>query len=294
MIGIEELKNSIVNKTVKDSMMVFVWSDTDFICYQYINEISKIRNLPIEHIDSIDSIVPNGLFDNVDDSLQILACDSLDSKISEDNLIIVTKKIGNSVKDFYDGCTCVFPKIEDWQIKDYTYSILPEVRHEDLDYLISLCNNNLYRISSEIDKLKIFDSNLQKLYNEFKGDDIFSDLGGYTIFDLTNSILKKDVNEVRNILLRLSAIDVEPLGLVTILINSIRNIISIQFDPRVTPEDLGVTRGRFWAIKHSCGVFSNSKLVSIFQMLLRMDRELKLGNFPTEYMIDYILTNILM
>lgn len=290
MKNLEELKYKIESRSVSDEMIIFKISDTDFICTQYIKAISEIRHLEIEYVDSLTFLIPNSLFDNVSDTLKVFRCDSIEEENIpyKTDLIIITKKISDKYIDY----TYEVPKLEDWQIKDYAYSLLENIKHKDLDYLISICKD-IYRIDNELSKLTIFSDKHQELFNQFISDDVFSDLSNYTVFDLTNALLKKDVPKVNLILKELQNIDVEPIGLVTILINSFRDVISIQFDPRMTAEELGIAKNRFWAIKRNCGFYPNTRLIKIFYMLNTIDFRLKVGDLPASMIIDYVITNIL-
>ena len=54
----------------------------------------------------------------------------------------------------------------------------------------------------------------------------------------------------------LNKIDVEPLGLVKLLYDNLKVIISIQLDPNTTAESIGIASNRFWAIKkNNCGFY---------------------------------------
>jgi DNA polymerase III delta subunit len=67
----------------------------------------------------------------------------------------------------------------------------------DLDKLINLCGNDIYRLSMELDKMIIFPNSLKKtIFSEFVNDGVFNDLTDSTIFDLCSAILKKDIDKL--------------------------------------------------------------------------------------------------
>ena len=89
-------------------------------------------------------------------------------------------------------------------------------------------------------------------------------------------------------------IDIEPIGLVTVLLNNFRNIIKIQLANNPTAESCGMKPNQFWAIKHSCGLYTKEQLLSIFNFLTEIDKKIKTGMIPVDsFLIDYIVINIL-
>lgn len=291
MTKLEELKNSILNKTLTDDVIVFLIKDNDFICNQYIKEISNIKKKPVEYISTLVS--SSLFFDDVSTSISVYRCDELSSIpnnfFDRKNLFIITKKVSVDVGDnLYE-----VPKMEDWQIKDYVYSLLDNINQNKLNDLIDKCKN-IYRLDSEISKLTLFNPiERPALYDIFLEDGVFNDLSKFSIFDLTNAILKKDKNKIISVYKEKSCIDIEPIGFTTILINSFRDVISVQFDPRVTAEDLGVAKNKFWAIKYNCGFYSQKELLEIFKMLCSIDFLLKTGKLDASLIIDYVIINIL-
>jgi len=84
--------------------------------------------------------------------------------------------------------------------------------------LINLCNNDIYRLNQELDKMLIFPNSLkQNIFKEFYKDGIFNDLVDSTIFDFCSSIIKKDISKLTYIYSQLDRMDISPLGFVSIL-----------------------------------------------------------------------------
>lgn len=297
---LEQLKKNIENKSISDELIIFKLSDIDFICKQYINEIANIKQLPIEYIEDISSLCQVDIFgiNSINRSISVFKCEELNNLnkliLKRKNVIIICKNITAEIESKYEPYITIVPKLESWQIKDYIYSVLENVDTKKLDYLIDKCNNNIYRLDNEISKLTIFDnSTRENMFDLFVSDNAFSDLSKYSIFDFTNAIIKKDIDLLRIIYKEKSNMDIDTFGLITILLNSFRDILSVQCNPKMTADKLGVTSKKFWAIKYSCGFYSNEKLLHIFRFLCDIDKKIKLGELPTELVIDYIMLNIL-
>ena len=90
-------------------------------------------------------------------------------------------------------------------------------------------------------------------------------------------------------------IDIEGVGLVTILRKNVLNIMSIQMNAKATPESTGMTPKQFNAVRYSCGKIKDDKLIEMLQFLNSIDYRLKSGNLTlsNSRMIDYILCNVL-
>ena len=89
-------------------------------------------------------------------------------------------------------------------------------------------------------------------------------------------------------------IDVEPFGLIALLINNFRNVIDVQLSRNATAESLGLSGKQFWAIKnYSCGFYNREELIEIFEFLNDIDYKIKSGELNTSILIDYIICKIL-
>lgn len=301
---LKEFKTQIENNSVNLKFYIFKYADNNFLPLQYIDAIKNKYKLQPEIIDSISEFVSPqiNLFgdNNIDNSiLYIYECDTFDileiNLLTYNNLIIVCKKLSKECEQLFKDNLIIFPKLESWQIKDYVYSLLPEINTKQLDELIALCGEDIFRLTNEIEKINIFNPKEQKyIYQAFIDEGIYSDLSQYNIFNFTNVLLKKDISAITTIYKEIEKIDCEPLGLVTTLYNNIKTIISIQLLPSASPESLGIPANRFWAIKkNNCGYYTKSQLLNIFGMLCDIDRMLKSGEITTDIMVDYVVCHML-
>lgn len=301
-MDIKELKASIMNKNIQNSFIIFKYTDNDFLPLQYLHEIRNTRKCDIQFIDRIQDILSTSSFffeDALSDVINVFICDVFDVATTQlkdkTNLIVITKKISDECSSLFKDYIVEFPKLEEWQLKDYAYSLAPGVSEKELDGLIRICNKNIYRLDKELKKIKIFTESEQKYtFKKFVEDGIFDDLSDHNIFDFCSAILKKDISSLTRLYSEISKIDVEPLGLVKLLYDNLRTIISIQLDPSATAELIGIAANRFWAIKkNSCGYYTKDQLLMAFYMITDIDRKLKSGEITTDIMIDYIVCHML-
>ena len=301
MLDIKNLKSDIENENIKHNFAIFKYSDTDFLGFQYVDAIAKVLNREVKIIDDLSEISKNtfSLFDDSDsDCINLFITDKFEYDnldIIHKDLYIICKTIDKKSLKIFNDYILELPKLEDWQIKDYVYSVAEGANEKSLDKLINACGNDIYRINQELNKIKIFTKQERNFtFDKFIDDGIFSDLSTYTIFDFSNAIIKKDINTLRTIYKEIDRIDIEPIGLVTVLLNNFRNIIKIQLANNPTPESCNMKPNQFWAIRHSCGMYTKEQLLFIFDFLTGIDERIKTGNMPVDsFLIDYIVITIL-
>jgi hypothetical protein len=304
-MDLQTLQKHIKENLPIDSFYIFVNTENSFLSNQYINAISTYKNLRLVYVDEIDSLIPDkndifGCTEVIDDScLYVYRVEKFDNPNINDikeikNLIIVTDKVDKDIESLYSLYITVMPKLENWQIKDYVYSIADGVNPKKLDWLIDLCGADIYRLHNELSKVSIFkEKERDAIFDLLLNDDSFSDLSNYVIFDLTNALLKRDIRTVCQILSDSEHFDLEPLGLQVIMTNNLKNIISIQLDRTATAEKLGMKSGQFYAVSKSCGYYNKDQLLKMYEIIAEADYKMKNGEISNDKLVDYIVLNML-
>ena len=300
---IETLKESIENKKIGDTPLIFVYEDVNFIPLQYILEISKIREKDIEYIDSLSSIGSNvnDIFGTTvsSNSIRVLITRELEDisdkiKYEKDVYVVVNKVKDKTSLDKLSDYVVMVPKLEEWQIKDYVYSIAEGIDTKSLDWLIEASNKDIYRLENELDKLKLFQESERKyLFEDMISDGAFVDLSSFNVFNVTNAVTSRDYSTLKNALKEIKSFDAEPLGVVTLLYNGFKKLILVWLANNPTPENTGLKSGMIWAIKNQPRVFTKEQLLSSFLLLTNIDKLLKTGYIDTSWLIDYLICRIL-
>lgn len=298
---IEQLKEQIENKTIGNDLLVLVNEKDNFVANQYIHAIASIKNLPIKMAENVDELFmsDNVFFEETDNSLNVLQIDTFDCE-REDlplliNTIIVCKSVQDKTKQLIGEYICEIPTLTAQNIKEYIMSRCDGLSTEAVNWLYDITNGNIYRIQQEIDKLNLFNKDEQLFcLDKFIEDGLYDDLTNFNIFNLTNAIMKRDVQSVHDILAEIQNMDVDPFGLLTILYNSFKNLIKVQLTSNPTAESLGISPKQFSAIKYNnVGRFSTEGLNTIIEFLTNIDFRIKNGDLPTDILIEYIITTIL-
>ena len=228
---IESLKELIETNADLDSMYIFLNSENTFLSNQYIVEISKKKNLKIVYVEDLKALIPDkndifGVEEAIDSTCLYVhhqeTFDFKDSGLKElKNLIIVCDKIDDETKEIFDPYIIKMPKLEEWMIKDYVYTIADGVDTVKLDWLIKVANNDIYRIENEIAKISIFPKvERNYIFDLLMEEDAFADLNNYHIFDLSTALLQKDLTKIAELVEDEKSWDLTSLALNVLLYNN--------------------------------------------------------------------------
>lgn len=293
-MNIIELKKQIENKTLDDSFFILKYDDSSFIAKQYIEEIASFKNKEIVYVDSFESTTQSVF--GTDNCLYVMFTDKITKVLNTkalNNKIVVCKSIDPLLVEDLKDFVVDIPKLQQWQIKTYITKLLPGLSADEINWLVETCKD-INRLVNEAEKISIFHKAQQQIvFRLLNDEDAYADLNSTTIFNFTNAITKRNKKEVQEILESIENMDVEPMGVVTILYKSFRNIIDIQMSQNPTPESVNMSPKQFSAVKYNCGKFSNDELIKIFDLITLVDSQLKSGNIPNEKIVDYLLINIL-
>ena len=302
---IQELKGQIENNCVTDAPIIFKDDETMFLSNQYINAISKSRKLKINYIQDLSEVIIDGFdFFGVEtgeqpDCLNVLKTQvynwgEKDIARTTNLIVVVTKFADKETEKSLSDYIVVMPKLEDWQIKDYVYSICEGVNQKDLDWLMNLCGKNICRLQQELDKLTLFNVDERKyLFDSFIRDGAVDDLSSYNIFNFTNAIVSKDMLTLKSIYKEIERADITDFYLLTVLLKNFRNIVLVQLNSNPTSETTGLDSKQLYAIKRIPRVYSPEQLVQIFTFLCDIDRQVKEGELPASLVVDYLTVKIL-
>lgn len=300
---LQQIKTSIEQAAIGDELVIFNYEDVPFVADQYIREISKIKQLPIQYIENLDTIV-SGFVDifgasDVDDGIRVYRTseiETLPDKLKyEKNLYIIVNKIKDKTSAAkYADSIVIIPKLEGWQLTDYMYSVAEGVDRKNLDWLIQAASSDIYRLENELDKFRLFSESERKfLFEDMLLDGGFKDLSSFNVFNITNAVTARDYQSLANALAEIKSFDAEPLGVVTLLYQGFKKLIQVWLAKNPTPESTGLKSGMIYAINKQPRVFSKEQLIKAFLLLTDVDKQLKSGNIDTKWLIDYVVCRVL-
>lgn len=286
---LEELKSRIENKWEITYPLVFLSADM-FLPMQYVKRLV----LEPEFVD--EYVKASGFFATSTNNIKVLRTSELNVEVSG-NYIVICKKVEPSITPLLN--IIEFPKLEDWMIEDYAYSNLEGVKETNIAWLVNVCKHDIYRLEQEIDRIKLFDNAERNIvFEQFRDDGIFNDLSELNIFTMSNALQNKDIQKVESVYESLqtasSIVDIEPLGLYTILYNNFKKMIKVWMNSNPTEETTGMPNNQIWAIKNLKKMYTKEQLLKVFMSLLKIDEGFKSGKFPIEIIVDYLVITCLV
>lgn len=298
---LQDIKQQIESRSMKNTFIIFKGKN-HFISNQYYRAIAKVLSIDISYIDDLTSLNNNSIdifFGGMpDNTLRVFNVDTLDfysdSLLREDRLIILCKNIEKSTESLYKDYVVSVEDLEDWQIQDYLYSIAGGLDTKYIDWLIKRCNGDIHRLQQEIDKVLIFEENERNIvFNMMIQDNAFSDTTNDTIFDFTDAIVKRNIDKLKNIYEVISSIDIEDIGVVTILYKNFLKLVSVWLGNNPTPQSTGMSSKQIYAISRLPRVWTGEQLVHIMEFITGIDYKIKTGVLPVNQLRDYIVVNLL-
>lgn len=295
---LSELKTNINNRCKINLPLVFINDNNDYLIKTYINQIAKNNHLTIKELSSINEMIDieSGMFKDADYlyTYEIKKDEDLSGMdLKTYNLILITN---SEIKDL--GIDSIqFKKLENWQIESYIKKLVPGLDDIEVSWLCKNSSYDLNRLDNEANKLNIFDlDNQKKIFKQINEENGYCDLNELTIFNLSNSIMNKDVLGIKKVVQDIDYIDIEPTGLVTILLKNFLNIINIQTNSKSTPSSLGMSEKQFNFLKYNqCNKYPNHKLFNIYNFLTDIDYRLKSGllDMQNNELNYYIISKII-
>ena len=292
-MDIRAFKENVLNNSVKPQMYALVYDDNNSIILQYVNHIAQSTNNPITYLNELDDLQDlMSLGDYDDGGIYVLQLDKLTDKIPHSFYKLFCFIICKEVTNNDDLETIKFPKVETWQMLDYARVSLKGVNERKIEWLVNLLGNNQLRLENEINKITIFPMNERDaIFDLINNDGGYDDITNLTMFNLVTAISKKSKQEIIDVVEAIKLIDIEPMGLVTSLLKQFKLVIDVKMGTK-DYKGLNISQKQYIAIK-KYNPYTSTELVKAYKLLTNIDYELKIGLLPNEYIVDYVICNIL-
>lgn len=279
IMDIRDLKREILNKTIGDGLIIFVCPDNCFLAESYISEICSFKHLSKRYISSLAETTESALSLVLDYSadMNILKTDVF-SEASDDysqfrNCVVLCKKIDKAIVEKAREFAVETPKLADWQTKAYIKAACPALSDVDADWLYEAAERNIYRIDSELSKIKLAPVELQS--KELKT--ICSSLFVHKqVFDLVDALVKCDVETAVDFLKHENDYsNLDPIGLTTLTLSKFRNILLLCYNSGVDPNALGISKGALWHLRNENKGVPLPRIMKAISFLSGIDARLR-------------------
>ena len=169
------------------------------------------------------------------------------------------------------------------------------ISREGLDTLIMFCNNDMARISGEVEKLISYADG-----KEISKEDVVSLVvqdKEYQIFELAEFIAKGDKVKALDLVYTMTSGGYGGFSLLTPLYNNYRRALFVSINKDKTDDEIASLMGiKPYAVKmvrNQVRFYTPKKLKSIVDLLYNADRNIKMGKIKEDVAIKTIVLNIL-
>lgn len=295
-----ELKNCITNKILPTDFMIFIRKDNTFLTKQYINALSQLSTGGTNKILSIYEPLQSSLsLLALNEGLNILTIDTFNERAENysqfEKTIIVCDQVDKSILKSVEEYIIKFPKLEEWQILDYTKMLCKGLDDNDLAWLIKITEGNLERIINELDKVVIFDKSVQKEIFTSIMFDPQSDLYNIDLFTVVNALVEGNYRVLFEFLSHNDYEKLDPVVLANRALSSLKNIILVSQNPSLSAEDCGISAGQYKFLKYNYCSLNLEAAKTKLKFLVNFDLDLKTSrlNISKRDMLNYLISNLM-
>ena len=317
-----DLKNQIM-KNCLNNVYVFVGEEIGIINI-YLNQMSKVLNMPITRADSVLSIynqcVSKSMFGNTigfyvirndnDITKQEKVYQTLSNDIGKNIIVLLYDKVDSRLKfgKFFKEQTVVFEKLSPNVLKTYVKKACPGLSDSHCEQLIDLCNGSYDLCMLEIDKIQQYAGYSFTQEIKMNSDMITEDKSFIAllnsgviyqpeetdVFKFTNAVCSRYKDEAFKLEKILRDNGTQSINMLGTLYNSIKSIMLIQCcNGQNICEVTGLDNRQVYFNKKYCGKYSTIELVNAMKLISKVIDGIKNGWIDDIYATRYVLCNIM-
>lgn len=305
-----ELKHCIQIKEIPN-ILVFTGPELAIMDI-YINQISKVTDLPITRPDTIldglnklrknSFLVSNQLYVIRDDKSinEEKVFKTLLDNIKNNKIILIYSNLdkrGLLYKQLKSNIV-EFEYLDSTLLTKYILKDLPTLDNNSCNALIEVCGNDYGRILLEIDKIKHYSESTNSSYKDAFWK-LLEDGAIYcepkdAIFELVDAILLKKISIIYNLLEHCYDYGESTLVILANLYSTAKQVLQVQ---ACESKDVSRITGLSpWQIKQSysrVNRYSNAELINMLLLIRKVERGIKTGLIEEGMSVDYLLVHIL-
>ena len=317
---IVELKKNILNLSLPEHLLILVCKDNYFIAKQYIDYYCQGTGISKNYINNIQEAITlnqtTSIFNNNDQILNILETDTFDciESLLQDlnNTIILCKKTKINKTEESDKYFVEIPELQPWQISDYIEAECPglntklgdraDLNKKMIEYLQTNTHNDIYKIKSEIDKIKLFEESLQSVVLEqllLNIDSDIYDVGDIDLF-LSNEIEnascgdQKARNNILTYLIRNKSQNYDPIAVTNLLLGHFKKLIYTSPESGIQDISQYMSINQAKYLNRVRTNYTSDELRAIIKFLTTIDLRLKSSkiDLQKDRFIDYLVCKL--
>ena len=254
-------------------------------------------------------IIAKSIFSNKNDSESILEFLKHQNISSEEDIILILIHFGDSLKNKLfeylakkPNQSQNFKPLKDYEVKDWAKKFLDsfdiELTGEAMNFLISNCDCDLWRLNSEIRKIADFSAQggstsggkIKGVVSKSQVEELTIPDLEHNIFELTDALLRK--NKIKALRALHEAMDngEKPTELLGLLAWQVRNLL--RFKTGATPSQLKLHPLVLGKLKESEKVFSTEELNAFLSNIIDLDLAFKTTDINEKTALSILISEI--
>ena len=307
-MNIADVKTDIKNKTIRP---YYIFGGEEIEVQRiYINKIAEVLGYSVVRADCIADIWPSlitpNLFDApsvyvVRDDKDITQDETLQRQLAKGdfngniviNLISTVDKRSKWYKANSDKIV-LFERLTDSMLSKYIQREVT-LNKSNTARLIAICENDYSRILLEIDKIKRFNNENHDLaFEQLVTEGVISTPPKDAVFELVDTILKRDVIRVYDLLDQCKQIGEANMVILSVLYSNTKQVLQVQAcESSDISKSTGLNAWQIKCAKDKCGNYSDNELIIILQMIQKIQKGIITGQIEDSLSVEYLLVNIL-
>lgn len=307
-MNITDIKKQIKAKSL-DSLYIFTGEEIE-IQNIYINKIAETIGLQVNRAGSLleiwDVITRQTLFGDkrvyvIRDDKDVIINDTLQKRLHEGdfngNIIILLMTSVDKRSKFYKSFSpriVVFERLSAPVICKHIAGMIP-LKNGNCERLAAICENDYSRILLEIDKIKRYNPNdVDKAFETLVNEGVIASPPKDAIFDLVDAILRRQVEQVYNLLEQCYAVGEANMVILSVLYSNAKQVLQVQCcESDNIAESTGLTSWQIKCAKARCGYYRPGELVNIMRQIQRIQKGIISGQIEDYLSVEYLLVNVL-
>ena len=316
-----ELKKELENKVCP----AYLISGNDrFLCYSALDLIKKAANISLSDLNEVvvagenctlDDIVKSASVFPFVDEYRLVQVNNFSAKVKEKNnvlseylknplestiLVFFNLEANDAIKPFMDkivhiDCDKLDVNTIARVVKTKAKQSGTTIEDQAIEKLILYCNNDMARITSELEKLICYASDKQ--IREQDVMDLVEQDKEYQVFELSEFIAIGNKEKALDLVYTICSDSRGTFSLLTPLYNSYKRALYVAVNKDKTDSELASLLGiKEYAVKMSknqAKAYNPKKLKQIVDMLYEADRNIKMGKINDQIAIKTVVLNIL-
>jgi hypothetical protein len=295
---LQELKQSIQQKTLTDTFYVFVCPENTYLANQYIDAICEVKQLSKQVVESIfaqESAL--SLVMGFENDFRVVYVDTFSEAAADYstfvNTAVVCSSIDKKLEKFVADYIIQMPTLTDWQIKSFIKTKCAALTDQVIDELYKATRGNIYLIDDAIYQAKLFPEELQNkiVYQFTQRPDLQTE--EIATYKVASQLVSGDKAQLLAFLKQHDMSGSDFLMYANAAVTELRKLLFVQ-NTTCTEEALELTSKQYYAIKNLPRQ-SQDSLHQKLAFLSALDLRLKSGllDMKNANQIDYLIVRLL-